>query len=103
METLPVRYISTQRKLLIGQPNTGNQTNTSVWTCIEPAIAITTASLAHLRPLIPWAREHWSTFHEKGLLNVTSRATSGGKTATLGKCNHLPPNLLPDYGEPYLM
>ena len=38
---------------------TWNQVPVSIWTCIEPAVAITTACLVHLRPIALWMQHYW--------------------------------------------
>lgn len=37
---------------LYTNPNTDNQVNSSVWTCIEPAVGIVAACLSNMRPLL---------------------------------------------------
>ncbi len=39
-----------------GSDITWNQVSTSIWTCVEPAVAISTACLSHLRPIFKWIK-----------------------------------------------
>ena len=65
-----------------GTDFTWNQVPASIWTCVEPAVAIATACLVHLRPVGQWMRHYW-LLHDEPRSNAPNSDAYNGSCVTI--------------------